>query len=419
MQDEVLSEIVDRAKNANINKPIEVRDIENQFRGWLRGKTRELEQLLDGRPEAELKADESRRHAGIASAIAKGTLAVSGMHQQVAAVAENRARRFGPEAEVTRSEQPKAYVPPSLREYRDYESRGMRTGDGAAGGIWVHDQVGQVVEYMRPKSIIMQTGARVFDMASDALELPKLVGSTTVYTAGEIGTITASDITTGVVRLQSHAYSARTIGSLDWFDDSAVAARELLGRDMATQISLKFDVDALQGDGTSTKPITGLRNISGITATEVASGSGNGGVVALADVINAIDRLRRDNAVPSFVAMHPRTWASFQKLDDLQERLQLQPDPTQESALRLFGLPVLLSSQISITETQGSNGDCSYIVVGDGSQLAVGIRTQNILLYDPYSFASTRQVQIVRHSRFAFNVLNVEAVEIIKGVRAA
>ena len=68
------------------------------------------------------------------------------------------------------------------------------------------------------------------------------------------------------------------------------------------------------------------------------------------DILDTIDRFERGNASPSAIFMHPRTWATFRKLDGLQDRLQLQPDPTRDAARRLFGLPVLVSSQISITK---------------------------------------------------------------------
>jgi hypothetical protein len=53
------------------------------------------------------------------------------------------------------------------------------------------------------------------------------------------------------------------------------------------------------------------------------------------------------------------------------------------------------------------------------SQLAVGVRAQNAVLYDPYTYASSGQVQVISTSRIAFNVLANEAVEIIEGVRTS
>jgi HK97 family phage major capsid protein len=70
-------------------------------------------------------------------------------------------------------------------------------------------------------------------------------------------------------------------------------------------------------------------------------------------------------------------------------------------------------------ETYGSNNDTSYIIVADMSQVVVGVRTQNTVLYDPFSNASTGQIQMITTSRVAFNVLATEAIEIIEGVRTS
>ena len=189
--------------------------------------------------------------------------------------------------------------------------------------------------------------------------------------------------------------------------------------DQERQLAAKIGSECLQGTGAGSSPTIGLRNLAGTTQTEVDAGSGNGGLPGLVDILDAMDRLERDNASPSAIFMHPRTWATFRKLDDLQERLQLQPDPTQDASRRLFGLPVFVSSQISITETYGNNSDTSYIVVADMSQVVLGVRTQNTVLYDPFTYGSTGQIQVIATSRVAFNVLATEAVEIIEGVRTS
>ena len=60
----------------------------------------------------------------------------------------------------------------------------------------------------------------------------------------------------------------------------------------------------------------------------------------------------------------------------------------------------------------------SYVLIGDSQQLAVGLRKENQVIYDPFSYTSTREIEVVMYSRLAFNVLNTQAVEIIEGVRA-
>jgi hypothetical protein len=57
-----------------------------------------------------------------------------------------------------------------------------------------------------------------------------------------------------------------------------------------------------------------------------------------------------------------------------------QPDPTRDAARRLFGIPVFVISQISITRDVRHQVHTSYIIVADMSQMIVGLRTQNCAL---------------------------------------
>jgi HK97 family phage major capsid protein len=91
---------------------------------------------------------------------------------------------------------------------------------------------------------------------------------------------------------------------------------------------------------------------------------------------------------------HPRSWNTLKKLQDLQDRYQLRPDPTAEARRSLFGVPVALSLQISITDTAGANSDTSYILLVDMSRVVVGIRSTLQVLYDPFSLSSTDQIVI-------------------------
>jgi len=240
-----------------------------------------------------------------------------------------------------------------------------------------------------------------------------------VYAVAENGSFTESSPTFERVRLSPSKFAVLSRGSIEYFEDAGVEGRRILQDDMTRQLAAKYDKEMLEGVGAGSSPIVGIRNISGITKTPVASSVGNGGLPSLNDILDAIDRIERDNGNPSAIYMHPRSWATFRKLDDLQDRLQLTPNPSEEAAKRLFGLPVYTSSQIGITETLGSSNDCSYVIVADATQIVAGIRTDTAILYDPYSYASSGQVQIVAHSRLALNVLATEGTEVITGVRTS
>jgi HK97 family phage major capsid protein len=307
----------------------------------------------------------------------------------------------------------RAFSFPSMREYRDLETRAQRTGSDPAGGYLVQEEVGAFHDRMRANNVILAAGPKIADMGSDALVLPGLSASTTVQTPGEGGSITESDATFQQVRLTAKKYIVRTVASSEWLSDSNPAAREIIADDHARQLASRLDLDMLEGNGTM---IIGLRRKAGITSTSLGA---NGATPTLDNLQDALYRLEAANADMTRVAwfMSPRTWQTFGKLKDSQNRYQLQPDPTTEARRSLFGRPVFVSSQIAITETVGSSSDCSYIIAADMSRVVVGRRLDLTVLYDPFSKSSTDQVVIQSTVRYDMNVLHTGACEVITGVR--
>lgn len=303
---------------------------------------------------------------------------------------------------------------PSMREYRDFDTKAQRIGSDPGGGYVVHEESGPFHDRMRASNVILAAGPLVVDMTSDAMVLPGLTASTTVTTPGEAGTVTESDATFQQVRLSARKYIVRTVASSEWLADANPSARQILADDHARQIAARLDLDMLEGNGVQ---IIGLRRKSGVTATSLGV---NGATPTLDNLQDALYRLEANNADMARVAlfMHPRTWQTFAKAKDSQSRYQLQPDPTTEARRSLFGRPVFVSSQMSITETTGSNSDCSYIIAADMSRVVVGRRLEITVLYDPYSKSSTDQVVIQSQVRYDMGLLHAAACEVITGVRA-
>lgn len=296
---------------------------------------------------------------------------------------------------------------PSMAEYK-----AMSVSNDPAGGFLVQSDAGAFFDRLRPESVVLSAGPRIEPCNADALELPGLTGSTTVYPTAEKADITASDLTLAKLRIPMRKYAIYTVGSSEWFADAAHGPRQIIEMDHRRQLAARLDKDFLEGS--SQTGVLGLRNQTNVTKTSLGA---NGAAPTLGDVIDAIERLERDNARASAVFMHPRTWKTFRKLQDGQSRYQLQPDPTEEARRSLFGVPVYLSSQISITETVGSSTDCSYIIVADMRYVALGRRDSVLVLYDPFSYSKSDQVAIRSTTRWGLGVLHDEAVEVITGVR--
>jgi HK97 family phage major capsid protein len=258
----------------------------------------------------------------------------------------------------------------------------------------------------RPPEIVEQ-------LAGEPRRLAENRHSVTAGVFGEAATITASDIALETVRLSMLKFGTRTIGSSEWFADASPDAREIVQMDHERSIAAAIDLSMLQGTGIN--DLMGLRRQTGVNVATL--GSPNGAAPTLDDIADAIYRMEKNDATPSVIFAHPRTWNTLKKLLDLQDRPMLQPDVTAKARRSLFGIRVALSSQVSIAETAGSNNDTSYILLADMSRVVVGIRSTLQVLYDPFSLSSTDQIVVRTTSRWGIALLDEEAVEVIAGVR--
>lgn len=361
----------------------------------------------DGRPPLASEARQMKAHAAEASAL-EGLLGRGLSRAQSAQTAIKHAfeARGGDQTPLRRQ----VARMPSLADFKN-----ARIGNNQDGGYLVIEQSGAFHDALRPQTVVLQMNPRILDMESTELLLPGMSAGSTVYTPGEGATVTASTPSFQRIRLSARKYACRTVASSELLADSNPSAREIIAADHARQIAARLDKDMLQGNGPA--GMTGLRQLSSVTKT--ALGTGNGAAATLDDVADLLYRLERDNANRGriFLVMHPRTWNALTKIQDLQDRYQLSPDPTAAASRSLFGVPVLTSSQISLTETVGTSSDCSYIIAVDADQLVVGRRKDVGVMYDPYSESATDEVVIQTTARYDFALLQGAAAQVLTGVR--
>jgi len=305
---------------------------------------------------------------------------------------------------------------PSLREYRLAEQRALNEGTDSGGGYLVPvEQSLQWFDRLRPASVVLQAAPVVLDAQAEQLAVPKITGSATVAMVAENAAITESEETFGQLLLTPRKLAALVPISNEVLADSQPAIRDLVAQDLAAQLGTKLDEQMLTGDGTAPN-LRGIRNFAGVTTTYLGA---NGATPTLNDIADAVARLETSNADLSRTALfiHPRTWATFRKIADSQARYQLQPDPTSAEQRRLFGVPVHTSSQLSITETRGTNSDCSTVLAVDMSRVVVARRAQLEIAYSPdYAFHKDQTyVRVV--ARFDIGLVHAAAVEIVAGVR--
>lgn len=83
---------------------------------------------------------------------------------------------------------------------------------------------------------------------------------------------------------------------------------------------------------------------------------------------------------------------------------------------RLFGVPVYLSGQLSVTETQGSSNVASSIYVYEASQVIAIRRNATEIRVNPYRLFNSDQSVIRALARWDVQVPNAKSVVRIAGV---
>jgi HK97 family phage major capsid protein len=309
------------------------------------------------------------------------------------------------------AENQKRPIFPSVQEY---ESRAMAISSDVGGGFLVVPEGRIWFDRLRASNVVMNAGPFVVPMISDQLSVPNLLGSVTPAATGEGHTFPTSDVSLGLMTLFARKFGVGTILSRELVDDSNPGAREIVASDHLLQLGNLTDKEMLEGSGAGGHML-GLRNSGTVTTI----GSGAGTTLTLDHVEAAILRLESANAAMSRAAifMHPRSWSTLRVQKDLQDRYLLQPDPTSDARRQLFGVPVYLSTQITITETVGASTDCSYVLVTDMSRVVVGRRSDVGVLFDPYSYARQGQVALWSALRIGFGLVNQVACQVIAGVR--
>jgi HK97 family phage major capsid protein len=300
---------------------------------------------------------------------------------------------------------------PSLAEYRT-----MSVGVDAAGGYLAPEQQSTLFfDRLRANSIMLNMGIRVLPMASMDLNVPGLSGSATAGMFAENAEITASDLTLKAIKLTAHKLGCVVVASREVLADASPDLRAIISQDLTSTMGLALDNGLLSGDGAGAN-LQGLRTVGGTVTT---LGTGSGAVITLDDIAGAISRMRTANGNPGAIVMHPRTEAQVRLLKDGDGHYIWQPSIASDVPARLFGIPIFISSQISITENVGG-ATKSWLGVIDPSQLVVGQRATVELLYDPYSKSTFDQVLIRATARFAgLGLLNAGGVEIVAGLSAS
>lgn len=257
-------------------------------------------------------------------------------------------------------------------------------GSGAAGGFLVTEDVaGEIIELLRPASVIMASGPIVVPMPNGNMTMNRQATGASASYIGEQRDVPATGITFGQVKLSAKKLSALIPVSNDLLRSASVAADRVVRDDLVLSLAQRGDLAFIRGSGTEFSP-RGLRFQHEGLPTATTHVLAANATVNLVNVTNDLGRLELAllNADVPMIRpgwlVAPRTLVYLQNLRDGNGNLAF-PE-TQNGQLR--GKPIRTTTQIPTNLGGGTNEseiylvDFGHVVVGEHMGLDIAVSTE-------------------------------------------
>lgn len=289
----------------------------------------------------------------------------------------------------------------------DAERRALEEGTTTAGGFTVPTPLAlEFFDRLRARSVVMRAGARTVDMTSETLAMAKLATDPTVAWRAESAEISASDPTFGRVLMTAKSMASLVRVSRELLEDS-VNVSAMLEMAFTRAVALEFDRAALYGTGQDDQP-EGVAIKTGINSVEMATDGAN--LLGYDKVIDAIYELQVDNAAdPTAMVFHPRTGKNLAKV------LDGEGNPVHVPKM-VADIPQLVTTSVPITQTQGTATNASSIVMGDFTELLIGIRSALRIEVLRERYGEFLQYGFVAHMRGDVQTVHDESFCVLKGI---
>lgn len=305
----------------------------------------------------------------------------------------------------------------------DWLAHGIKAwvGSGTTGGgaFTPTEYARSFFDHLSAQSVGLASGFNVIRTTAHELKVPRLLTDSAASWTSEGATITPSDATADELTATPRKLAVLQQMSREVVDDSNPRVLEVAARQMVRSLALRLDLGFFEGSGTAPE-IRGLKNTSGTGS--VSMGTNGAALANLDPFADAIGALAESNAAAGAIVMHPRTWKALLKL---KEQTTGNNKPLlQESAgagtagivRSLYGVPVYLSSQLSITETQGTATNATSAYVYEPEQVVAVLREDTRVETDYSRLFNSDQVEVRAILRADLVVPNPAAVVRIAGI---
>lgn len=257
------------------------------------------------------------------------------------------------------------------------ERKSLSTVTGADGGFLVPEQLStDVIEFLRPMSVVRAAGPETIRMPSGTIRLPKMTGGSAASYIGELQNIGTTQPVFGQVVLSFKKLAALVPFSNDLLRYAAMDSQSIIRTDLVRAMAQRENQAFLTDVGTASTP-KGLRqwalaaNVTASAGTWVANVANQ-----LADLGALILSLRNANVPMTRPVwfMNPTTW---QRLMITQTTTGAFVYRDEMKAGTLWGWPFGVTTQIAANGGVGANESEVYLV--DMADVVIG-EAMNLIL---------------------------------------
>lgn len=273
-----------------------------------------------------------------------------------------------------------------------YGRRDLVVGTASSGGDLVATDLlsSSFIDLLRKALVLQSAGANVMTGLQGMVAIPRQSGGATTYHVAENSNITESQLTVDQVSLQPRTIGALTDYSRRLLLQSSIDVENLVRRDLAQQIAIEIENQAINGVGTESKPL-GILNVSGINTES--------GVAAFSDFVNAEASLGTDNALQGSLGYLMNsalrgTLKTTEKASGTNGVFVYEGDNT------INGYPAYVSNSMPD----------STAVFANFSDVMIGLWSGLDIMVDPYTGSAAGTVRVVAMQDYDVAVRHPESI---------
>jgi HK97 family phage major capsid protein len=301
------------------------------------------------------------------------------------------------------------------------EVRAMGESVNSAGGFLVPEEFSSAIIAIRDQYGVFRQNARVLNMSTDTIMVPRRTSGLSVYALGEnpSSEITKSDIGLDQVRLTAKNWATHTDVSNDLLADSAINVADLLAAEWGYAYALKEDQCGFTGDASAT-----YQGILGVNNKYEANTSFLGWTTAATAAHDTIAELDLGDVMPLVGKVMPQflgrskwymsstTWGRIAYLLANAGGNTIGTLQGGSVGMSFYGFPVVISNVLP-TASATDYTNKTLALFGDLSAAAtIGSRQQLSVLVDPYTRGGYNQTRFVSVSRWDINVHDIGSASV-------